>query len=190
MANFEKERFGRNDGNDTAEAVDFYLRYGFHQSFNTRPGMKDWDDDQPTNKEDDSDSDAEKTVNDVGDFYFKCAEQFFETHYPAPINLLPDEIEARELVEMFNEFKLQLAEELKEERAVLRRSGLRADVLLEEMELDVLYWKAHFYAQEYIEKAGKESSEIMRENYDFYASFWMKIESIIRRAMELSKKIK
>lgn len=184
VANTEVNRFGLNDGKDTADAEDFFQRNGYYKRFDTPIGMKSWNVSLPNRKIEGGLVEA-NTVDEIENFYDSCAEKFFDAHYSTPYNLLPDEIEAEELVLMFEEFKLLLAEELKEERAVLNKSGLRADTLLEDMPLAVLCTRAHFNTQKFIGLMLKETSEIMKENYQFYANFWQKLETIISRSMEI-----
>ncbi len=129
VANTESDRFGLNDGKDSADAEDFFQRNGYYKRFNTAMGMKSWDVSLP-NSRTDSELEQGNNVDEIENFYDSCAEKFFDAHYSTPYNLLPDEIEAEELILMFEEFKLLLAEELKEEKAVLKKSGLRADTLL------------------------------------------------------------
>ncbi len=56
------------------------------------------------------------------------------------------------------------------------------------MPLNVLCTRAHFNTQKYIGLMLKETDEMMKEHYEFYANFWQKLEFIIGKSMELQRK--
>lgn len=125
----------------------------------------------------------------VEEFYMHCAGQFFKNHFSVGVQLDTIEIEGYKLLVAFEDYKTNFGFQLKENRITITDEGLRADLLLEEMDFDELFVFASRMVNYYLDQVrhtrpgSLESNTLLAE-----ANFWDTVGSIIAEAQKQYRK--